>query len=82
MCSPGKPAPKSILIDAFSIVLGGRASGDYLRKGADSYWIQAVFDIEGLENVHDILRELDLDLGKIPCSSAGRSLPEARARPL
>ena len=53
-------AGKSILIDAFSIVLGSRASGDYLRKGADSYWIQAVFDIEGLENVHDILRELDL----------------------
>ena len=57
-------AGKSILIDAFSIVLGSRASGDYLRKGADSYWIQAVFDIEGLENVHDILRELDLDLGE------------------
>ena len=57
-------AGKSILIDAFSIVLGSRASVDYLRKGADAYWIQAVFDIEGMENVHDILRELDLDLGE------------------
>ena len=53
-------AGKSILIDAFSIVLGSRASVDYLRPGADAYWIQAVFDIEGLETVHDILRELDL----------------------
>lgn len=56
-------AGKSILIDAFSIVLGSRASVDYLRQGADAYWIQAVFDIEGLVAVHDILRELDLDLG-------------------
>ena len=60
----GNGAGKSILIDAFSIVLGSRASVDYLRPGADAYWIQAVFDIEGLETVHDILRELDLDLGE------------------
>ena len=29
-------AGKSILIDAFSIVLGSRASVDYLRQGADA----------------------------------------------
>ena len=54
-------AGKSILIDAFSIVLGSRASVDYLRQGAASYWIQAVFDIEQDSAVQDILKELDLE---------------------
>ena len=54
-------AGKSILIDAFSIVLGSRASVDYLRQGADAYWIQAVFDIEDQPGVQAILKELDMD---------------------
>ena len=36
-------AGKSILIDAFSIVLGGRASSDFVRSGTDAFWVQAVF---------------------------------------
>ena len=54
-------AGKSILIDAFSIVLGSRASVDYLRQGAANYWIQAVFDIEDQPAVQAVLKELDLD---------------------
>ncbi len=54
-------AGKSILIDAFSIVLGSRASVDYLRQGAAAYWIQAVFDIENQPAVQAVLKELDLD---------------------
>lgn len=50
-------AGKSILIDAFGVALGNRASVDYLRKGADSYWIQAVFDITENEKVKNILAE-------------------------
>lgn len=50
-------AGKSILIDAFGVALGNRASVDYLRKGADSYWIQAVFDIAENEQVKNILTE-------------------------
>lgn len=50
-------AGKSILIDAFGVALGNRASVDYLRKGADSYWIQAVFDITENEQVKNILAE-------------------------
>ena len=42
-------AGKSILIDAFGVVLGNRASADYIRSGADSFWVQAVFDISGIE---------------------------------
>ena len=54
-------AGKSILIDAFSIVLGSRASVDYLRQGAAAYWIQAVFDIENQPAVQAVLKELGLD---------------------
>lgn len=50
-------AGKSILIDAFSLVLGGRASADYIRSGAESYWVQAVFDISSLSAVKEILAE-------------------------
>lgn len=54
-------AGKSILIDAFSIALGSRASVDYLRQGAANYWIQAVFDIEHQPAVQALLKELDLE---------------------
>ncbi len=54
-------AGKSILIDAFGITLGGRASMDYIRKGTESCWVQAVFDIEGLTKVTKILEEMDIE---------------------
>lgn len=38
-------AGKSILIDAFGLVLGGRGSAEFVRHGADGLWVQAVFDI-------------------------------------
>lgn len=50
-------AGKSILIDAFSVVLGGRASVDYIRNGTDGLWVQAVFDISGQNHIKDILVE-------------------------
>ncbi|MEA5093106.1 DNA repair protein RecN [bioreactor metagenome] len=54
-------AGKSILIDAFSIVLGNRASTDYIRSGADSYWVQAVFDISGQKNILGLLEEIGIE---------------------
>lgn len=36
-------AGKSILVDAFGVVLGGRANGDFVRSGSDGFWVQAVF---------------------------------------
>ena len=54
-------AGKSILIDAFGITLGNRATPDYIRKGADSCWVQSVFDIEELPKVAKILAELDIE---------------------
>ena len=54
-------AGKSILIDAFSMVLGSRASADFIRSGADSFWVQAVFDPEGSPQVKRILAEQDIE---------------------
>jgi len=37
-------AGKSILVDALTLVLGGRASADLIRTGADSAEVEALFD--------------------------------------
>jgi DNA repair protein RecN (Recombination protein N) len=42
-------AGKSILIDALSILIGGRAETSWIRKGSDSSLIQGLFD-SGLES--------------------------------
>lgn len=71
-------AGKSILIDAFGVVLGGRASADYVRSGTDGLWVQAVFDISDQQSIKDILTEQGLDAEddlflKRQVSSAGKS---------
>lgn len=71
-------AGKSILIDAFGMVLGGRSSVDYVRSGTDGLWVQAVFDISSqpeikvLLNEHGIDEDDDLFL-KRQISAAGKS---------
>lgn len=50
-------AGKSILIDALSVIIGGRASGDSIRSGADYFRIEAVFDITGVSSVQMLLDE-------------------------
>ena len=54
-------AGKSILIDAFGLVLGGRASVDYVRSGTEGLWVQAVFDIADQEDIKNILREQGIE---------------------
>ena len=54
-------AGKSILIDAFGIVLGGRASTSFIRSGTEEFRVQAVLDTEGDERVAAVLREQDID---------------------
>ena len=71
-------AGKSILIDAFGVVLGGRASADYVRSGTDALWVQAVFDISGQKAIKELLKEQGLEAEddlflKRQISSAGKS---------
>ena len=71
-------AGKSILIDAFGMVLGGRASVDYVRSGTEGLWVQAVFEITNQEDIKNILREQGLEAEddlflKRQISAAGKS---------
>ena len=71
-------AGKSILIDAFGMVLGGRASVDYVRSGTEGLWVQAVFDIANQEDIKNILREQGIEAEddlflKRQISAAGKS---------
>lgn len=54
-------AGKSILIDAFSIALGARASADYVRSGTDVLSVQAVFDIDDCPAAQKLLEEQGID---------------------
>ena len=71
-------AGKSILVDAFGVVLGARASADYVRTGADSFWVQAVFDISGQKELQEYLEEQGIEVEddlflKRQVTSAGKS---------
>ena len=50
-------AGKSIIIDAVDLVLGGRASTDMVRSGAEKAYIEAVFDITGLAALGESLND-------------------------
>ena len=54
-------AGKSILIDAFSIALGARASADYVRSGTEALTVQAIFDIDDCPAAHKLLEEQGID---------------------
>lgn len=71
-------AGKSILIDAFGMVLGGRSSADYVRSGTDGLWVQAVFDVSGQQEIKALLAEHGLEpeedlFLKRQISAAGKS---------
>ncbi len=46
---------KSILMDAFSILLGERASSEFIRREKDSFLIEGVFDIAGDTALQELL---------------------------
>ena len=54
-------AGKSIIVGALSLLLGERASSDTVRAGAERAVIEGVFEIEGQEEIVEILREQGLD---------------------
>lgn len=53
---------KSVLIEAMSLILGGRASKDLIRKGKNSAMIEAVFDITDNNEVYNILNRLNIQI--------------------
>ena len=56
-------AGKSILVDAIGLILGGKASVEMIRTGAEEASIEAFFDLSAGE-VAEILRRFDLGKGE------------------
>lgn len=48
-------AGKSIVVGALSLLLGERASSDVVRDGASRARVEAVFEVEGRPEVHEVL---------------------------
>ena len=53
-------AGKSILMDAFSILLGERASSEFIRHGKDSFVIDGIFDIANRQSLLDVLKSKNI----------------------
>ena len=71
-------AGKSILIDAFSLVLGARTDSSYVRAGTDGLWVQAVFDGTDTRDIRMFLEEQGIEAEdelfiRRQVSAAGRS---------
>ena len=82
-------AGKSILIDAFGLVLGGRGSAEFVRHGTEGLWVQAVFDISEQKEVQAFLEaqgmehEDDLFLKRqISANGKGRAFVNGEQAPL
>ena len=54
-------AGKSSLIDALGVVLGGRASTQYIRNGCEELKVEAVFLTEHKDKVNAVLSELEIE---------------------
>jgi DNA repair protein RecN (Recombination protein N) len=55
-------AGKSIIIEALSLALGGRASAEMIRSGEETATIEAVFDLAGHPDIADLARAHGIDL--------------------
>jgi DNA repair protein RecN (Recombination protein N) len=55
-------AGKSIIIEALSLALGGRASAEMIRSGEDTATIEAAFDLAGQVEVVDLARAHGIDI--------------------
>lgn len=54
-------AGKSIIIDAISLLIGGRGSSEYVRHGAKKAEIEALFEIDNDHAVVPLLNDLGID---------------------
>jgi len=54
-------AGKSLVIDAVGLLMGGRASQDYIRKGADKSLVQGVFNLSDTSEAVNRLKEAGLE---------------------
>lgn len=55
-------AGKSIILDAVQAILGGRTSADVVRAGEEKATVEAVFDLTGLTETIERLREMGVEV--------------------
>ena len=67
-------AGKSIVLGAFSLLVGGRATRDSVREGAAQASVEALFHTEGLAELEGALEALDL---RTPSAEASPDVPDA-----
>ncbi|WP_251422328.1 DNA repair protein RecN [Veillonella agrestimuris] len=81
-------AGKSILMDAFSILLGERASSEFIRHGKDSFVIDGIFDIANHQSLLLLLesKNIMVEDGQLILSRsfnrAGKSIILANDQPI
>ena len=81
-------AGKSILMDAFSILLGERASSEFIRHGKDSFVIDGIFDIADHQSIQELLesKNIMVEEGELILSRSfnrnGKSTILANDRPI
>lgn len=73
-------AGKSIMIDALGLVLGERAQGSIVRKGADKTTISAIFDLHDQEDAKKLLAEQDIDIEDGECILRRQINQDGRSR--
>lgn len=54
-------AGKSIIIDAISLVLGGRADKEYVRNGCQKTTIEALFTTDKISEIDEVLKEYGIE---------------------
>ncbi len=57
-------AGKSIIIDAVSLILGGRSSSEQVRVGKESALIEGIFELDDNQELFQILAEWGIPLGE------------------
>ena len=57
-------AGKSIVLGALGLIQGNRATPDLIRTGEEEAVVEAVFDVEGRDQVREKLREMGFDDGE------------------
>lgn len=55
-------AGKSIIMDAVSLLIGGRASVDYIRHGESKAEIEGLFELENTHPIFPLLHELGIEV--------------------
>ncbi len=56
-------AGKSILVGALSLLLGGRASSEYIRTGSDTAVVEGLFSLAGNRDLLEYLHSCGIDTG-------------------